>query len=80
VKNTAHSYGITIGPGAFGIPKKGDIDYSVELDLDLAAVVPSVAGPEKGPGQNRIAEPEAGVSSGPYQSRLPKAGLAGSGK
>src|ERR1041385_8720924 len=27
------------------IPKKGDIQYSTELELDLASVVPSVAGP-----------------------------------
>jgi len=29
--------------GLFGIPKKGDIAYSRELELDLGAVVPSVA-------------------------------------
>jgi aconitate hydratase len=33
--------------GLFGIPKKGDIDYSVEVELDLATVVPSVAGPKR---------------------------------
>ena len=33
--------------GLFGIPKKGEIDYSVELELDLATVVPSVAGPKR---------------------------------
>src|SRR5687768_1222011 len=31
----------------FGIPKKGQIDYSTELELDLATVVPSVAGPKR---------------------------------
>ncbi|HUZ06355.1 MAG TPA: aconitate hydratase [Candidatus Paceibacterota bacterium] len=31
----------------FGIPKKGDIQYSQELELDLASVVPSVAGPKR---------------------------------
>jgi len=31
----------------FGIPKKGDIHYSQEFELDLAAVVPSVAGPKR---------------------------------
>jgi len=30
--------------GLWGIPKKGDIQYSQELDLDLNSVVPSVAG------------------------------------
>ena len=31
----------------FGIPGKGDIDYSVDIELDLAAVRPSVAGPKR---------------------------------
>lgn len=33
--------------GLFGMPKKGDIDYSVEIELDLATVQPSVAGPKR---------------------------------
>ncbi len=33
--------------GLWGIPEKGQIDYSVELDLDLSTVVPSVAGPKR---------------------------------
>ncbi|HWI58289.1 MAG TPA: aconitate hydratase AcnA, partial [Bacillota bacterium] len=33
--------------GLFGIPKKGDINYSVELELDLSTVVPSVSGPKR---------------------------------
>jgi aconitate hydratase len=33
--------------GLFGIPKKGDIAYSSNLELDLAAVRPSVAGPKR---------------------------------
>ena len=41
--------------GLFGIPKKGEIDYSVELELDLATVVPSVAGPKRP--QDRIELP-----------------------
>jgi aconitate hydratase len=41
--------------GLFGIPKKGDIAYSVELELDLATVVPSVAGPKRP--QDRIELP-----------------------
>jgi len=41
--------------GLFGIPKKGEIEYSVELDLDLATVVPSVAGPKRP--QDRIELP-----------------------
>ncbi|MGP8201939.1 MAG: aconitate hydratase [Limisphaerales bacterium] len=33
--------------GLFGIPKKGDIAYSLDLELDLAGVRPSVAGPKR---------------------------------
>jgi aconitate hydratase len=33
--------------GLFGVPKKGDIAYSTELELDLAGVRPSVAGPKR---------------------------------
>ncbi len=31
----------------FGIPRKGDLTYSVDLELDLAEVQPSVAGPKR---------------------------------
>jgi len=33
--------------GLFGIPKKGAIDYSEELELDLSSVYPSLAGPKR---------------------------------
>jgi aconitate hydratase len=33
--------------GLFGMPKKGDIQYSVDLELDLGTVLPSVAGPKR---------------------------------
>jgi aconitate hydratase len=33
--------------GLFGMPGKGDIAYSTDLALDLATVVPSVAGPKR---------------------------------
>ena len=33
--------------GMFGIPRKGECDYSVVLDLDLASIGPSVAGPKR---------------------------------
>ncbi len=33
--------------GLFGIPKKGDIDYSQVLELDLSTVMPSLAGPRR---------------------------------
>ena len=41
--------------GLFGVPKKGDIAYSQELELDLGAVQPSVAGPKRP--QDRIELP-----------------------
>jgi aconitate hydratase len=41
--------------GLFGIPQKGDISYSTDLELDLATVVPSVAGPKRP--QDRIELP-----------------------
>jgi aconitate hydratase len=42
--------------GLWGIPKKGDIAYSQELELDLGAVLPSVAGPKRP--QDRIELPK----------------------
>jgi aconitate hydratase len=33
--------------GLFGVPKRGAIEYSQELELDLGAVTPSVAGPKR---------------------------------
>jgi aconitate hydratase len=42
----------------FGMPRKGEIDYSVDLDLDLREVQPSVAGPKRP--QDRINLPELG--------------------
>ncbi len=44
----------------FGIPDKGQIEYSVDLELDLSTVVPSVAGPKRP--QDRIILPELGES------------------
>src|SRR5881409_2665124 len=42
----------------FGIPLRGEIDYSVDIDLELADVQPSVAGPKRP--QDRINLPELG--------------------
>src|SRR3954463_14535005 len=42
--------------GLWGVPSRGSIDYSQELDLDLASVVPSVAGPKRP--QDRIELPK----------------------
>jgi aconitate hydratase len=33
--------------GLFGMPEKGQIEYSVDLELDLSTVRPSVAGPKR---------------------------------
>jgi aconitate hydratase len=40
----------------FGMPGKGEIDYSVDLELDLASVQPGVAGPKRP--QDRINLPD----------------------
>ena len=42
--------------GMFGMPRKGQIDYSIDLELDLATVQPSVAGPKRP--QDRIDLPQ----------------------
>jgi aconitate hydratase len=42
--------------GMFGIPRKGQCDYSSVLELDLSSVEPSVSGPKRP--QDRIALPE----------------------
>ncbi|HEY4988187.1 MAG TPA: aconitate hydratase AcnA, partial [Opitutaceae bacterium] len=41
--------------GLWGMPKKGDLDYSQDIELDIATVVPSVAGPKRP--QDRIELP-----------------------
>ncbi|HEY0945118.1 MAG TPA: aconitate hydratase [Opitutaceae bacterium] len=42
--------------GLWGIPQKGQIEYSTDLELDLSTVVPSVAGPKRP--QDRIELPK----------------------
>src|SRR3954471_19386737 len=42
----------------FGMPRKGEVDYSIDLELDLADVQPSVAGPKRP--QDRVNLPELG--------------------
>jgi len=42
--------------GTFGMPRQGELDYSEVVDLDLAAVVPAVAGPKRP--QDRIPLPQ----------------------
>jgi aconitate hydratase len=51
----------------FGMPRQGDIDYSVELSLDLAEVQPGVAGPKRP--QDRINLPALGET---FRSLLQK--------
>src|SRR5216110_2344756 len=43
----------------FGMPNKGEIDYSVDVELNLADVQPSVAGPKRP--QDRVNLPELGT-------------------
>ena len=43
--------------GLFGMPQRGDIDYSRVITIDLAAIVPCIAGPRRP--QDRIALTEA---------------------
>ncbi len=33
--------------GLYGVPRKGDIDYSETLELDLSTIMPSLAGPKR---------------------------------
>src|SRR5437660_4094264 len=64
--------------GMFGIPRKGECDYSTVLELDLETIVSSVAGPKRP--QDRIALPdlerkfrellEMAVKSGGYGKAL----------
>ncbi|MFC5049774.1 aconitate hydratase [Rubritalea spongiae] len=43
----------------WGIPDKGDIDYTDDLSLDLSTIVPAVSGPKRP--QDRIDVPKLGV-------------------
>lgn len=45
-----------VAQGMFGIPKAGEVEYTKSLDLDLADVVPGVAGPKRP--QDRINVPD----------------------
>ena len=51
----------------FGMPRQGEIDYSVDLELDLGQVQPGVAGPKRP--QDRINLPELGQT---FRSLLQK--------
>lgn len=53
--------------GLWGMPDRGQIDYSQDLELDLGSVVPSVAGPKRP--QDRIELPRL---KGEFESTLKK--------
>ena len=44
--------------GMFGMPRKGEVEYSVDLELDLGSVEPAVSGPKRP--QDRIPLPQLG--------------------
>src|SRR5437660_1094845 len=56
----------------FGMPRQGEIDYSVDLELDLGQVQPGVAGPKRP--QDRINLPELGKT---FRALLEKPGQDG---
>jgi aconitate hydratase len=58
--------------GLFGMPAGGAIDYTRVLDLDLAEVVPSVAGPKRP--QDRIDLPQLGQRFRKLLHESPEAG------
>lgn len=74
----------------FGIPKKGEIDYSKELVLDLSTVKPSVSGPKrpqdridltdiKSSFQNLISTPVADGGYGKKGEKTPRISLHADG-
>jgi aconitate hydratase len=58
--------------GMFGMPRKGEIEYSTLLELDLDTIVPSVAGPKRP--QDRIPLPALKDSFGELLRRDVKSG------
>ena len=44
--------------GMFGMPQKGEIDYTEVIELDLASIVPSLSGPKRP--QDRVNLPDLG--------------------
>ncbi len=61
--------------GLFGMPKRGDINYSTDFELDLGSVTPSVAGPKRP--QDRI---ELGKLKQSFTNTFTKAAPDGFGK
>jgi aconitate hydratase len=60
--------------GMFGMPRAGEIDYTQVVELDLAAVRPSVAGPKRP--QDRMAQGAAHAARGRRRVRQIEAGRA----
>ncbi|MCX8098761.1 MAG: aconitate hydratase AcnA [Casimicrobiaceae bacterium] len=61
--------------GLFGIPKAGECDYSQVLELDLATIKPSLAGPKRP--QDRIELPKLGATfDGLFSKPVPENGFA----
>ena len=58
--------------GLWNVPRQGDIEYSIELELDLGEVRPSVAGPKRP--QDRVPLPQLGEAFRTAFSRSPQAG------
>ena len=63
--------------GLFGMPKKGEIDYSVRAGTGLGDGGAQRGRAETAAGPNRTAESEAGVPRGLSPGRSPRAGSAG---
>ncbi|HSN90615.1 MAG TPA: aconitate hydratase AcnA, partial [Anaeromyxobacteraceae bacterium] len=61
--------------GLLGIPRRGEVDYSEVIELDLGSVVPSVAGPKRP--QDRIDLP---ALKGRFRELLGRADATGYGK
>jgi len=50
--------------GLWGVPQKGDIDYSQEIELDLGTGGPKRGRPETAPGPHRAAQPAPRILPG----------------
>jgi aconitate hydratase len=59
--------------GLFGIPRAGEIDYSRSVRLDLASIVPSLAGPEATAGPHRAARDGESLQWPVQRARRPTA-------
>jgi aconitate hydratase len=58
--------------GMFGIPRKGEVDYTKVLDLDLSTIVANVAGPKRP--QDRIEMPSLGAKFTELMGKTPREG------